>query len=259
MPKVPTKSSVDGLKKLQLGGYKAIFEERQRTTDRLLDMLYPPPEYPNTRKKITKKRPLANQKPKSTRKIDAPQEMSVVESKPSASAQKICKGIMVGLVAEDPITESQERSVEEAIVQIVRARKSNCPPEFFGIKNHKGILMANVVDQQSEDWLMKHQEHISRECGVKLKVYKEQDIPSPPVFKMTFHESSEKSTADILDTLESYSRHPLPTAQWFLQKRINEGSRATLILEVDKKSASYFESKNFQLPYRMGHATAEKL
>lgn len=177
---------------------------------------------------------------------------------PTPTIDETPEGRRVGLVAEKPITDSEEKLIKDAIVRTVRAKKSDCPPEFFGIKNRKGIIIATVADQESEDWLMTHRKDISKECGIKLKVYKEQDIPSPYVFKVTFPDSESESNESILDTLESYSRHPLPTSHWIVKKRIIEGHRVILDLSVDKKSAKYFEERNYRLPYGLGHATVEK-
>lgn len=161
----------------------------------------------------------------------------------------------VAIIGDVPFTWIQQKTIKDAIVATVNARKSNIPPEFSGIWWEDGMLIANAADDESEKWLIDYQGTFAALSGCKLQVRRRDEIPDLFCFDAVFHCSEQYTDDEILYALESQARQfALSTKEWIVLDRYERGRTVTLTILIDSDSSVYIQEKNFFLPYRLGHA-----
>lgn len=166
----------------------------------------------------------------------------------------------VGIIGKVPLTETDASKFKDAVVAVVRQRKSNMPPEFQSMVLRNGLLIATVCDVESELWMLTYQEELAKASGLDIKIVLEKDIPCSRLYKGVFSHSATYTTLDILDTLEAYTRNfTLNTKSWTVSRRVDDGDTTLLYFTMDEASQKYIKTKKGVLPYRIGHALIDPL
>lgn len=161
----------------------------------------------------------------------------------------------VGIVGENPFTDNQLEAIKTAIMAVIATRPSNTPPEFHGIQNRNGLLVATMANPESETWMYNQQEAIAAASGLSLRVVSEKDIPKTAIFKAFFSHSSGNTNEEILRLLGSQFRDfLLPTEEWIVVRRIVRDDSVILFMAIDVASADIIRDCKGSLPYRFGHA-----
>lgn len=175
------------------------------------------------------------------------------KKRPNLTTSEVVLCRRVGIIGDGAFTEEQMESIKDGIMQVVKSRPNTCPPEFRGIQNRYGFVVAIAADPESVTWLHQQQGAIAAVCGFPLRVVEGDDIPKTALYKCAFSASKRFTNEDILDTLGSQARGiDLPTDEWKVVRRIENGEDVVLFLSVDITSADVIRQNNGSLVYRFG-------
>lgn len=174
--------------------------------------------------------------------------------RPRISMAKALKIRRIGIIRDTPFNSEEAEDIKESIVQLVKIQKSTMPPEFHGIALRNGQLIATVADEESVQWLLRHDKDLAHMSKCDLKAVVEEEIPPTSVYRGSFAHSANDTNEDIFDTILSFTRNEaMSTASWRVTHRVNHGSIATLFIVVDLKSHEHIEAQDRLLPFRIGH------
>lgn len=176
--------------------------------------------------------------------------------KPTLTLAEALKCKRMAIVGEKAFSDDERDRIKDAICDVVALRsEDDIPPEFHGVMNRLGYLVATVADSESALWLLNNQEEIATVSNCSLRIMSEDAVPVRRLYRAVFSHSKTRTTENIFATLEGFSRdRSFSTRKWELVRRVEDGATAVLFINVDEASADYIKSKKFALPFRLGHA-----